>query len=330
MAQSLPDVLFRQRDDSYLRDLEVEAEYWNREDDTLLSREAMPAVQSYVNRRLSGDPEKKWYEVIGDGREFREGCVLGAGPGDLERHLLQRHEGLRLTVYDIAVETLERLRSAVGSTLAERLETRQSDLNFAELPAATYDLVVAQSAIHHIVNLEHVAYQVNASLTDDGRFYMYDVVSESYFQFAEVKKRLHELLINATGDEHRLPLRVNWPDRANWTFSPFESVRSGDILEVFGSYLVEESRRTSSSLVGLTIFGVQQATESGITRFVRRALQPLLLRAGRRGVITRGLTRGQLMFELDSLTCDTGYLEPGLAFVVYGKRGPDVQGNPSS
>jgi hypothetical protein len=170
------------------------------------------------------------------------------------------------------------------------------------------------------VNLEHLAYQVNASLTPDGRFFMYDVVSESYFQFEEKKKRLHELLLNATGDEFRLPIRVKWPDRANWTFSPFESVRSGEILEVFGSYLVEESRRTSSSLVGLTIFGVQQAPGSAPLRAAQRILRRILARLRPRGAVARGLAKGELMFALDSLTCDTGYLAPGLAFVVYRKR----------
>jgi len=317
----LTDIFHRQRDEAYERDLQAEAEFWNKQDSCLLAMDAEPSVQRYQNERLSGQPEREWYETISDHGDARQGCILGAGPGKLEAHLLQRNPNLQLTVYDIAEDTLRRLVEKLPTELKPRVETRQEDLNFVELHADGYDLVVAQACIHHIVNLEHLAYQVNRSLTPAGRFFMYDVVSESYLQFEEKKKRLFELLMTATGDQRTVPERINWPDRSNWTGSPFESVRSGDILEVFGSYLEEESVRTANSLVGLTIMrGGAQRRGNRLSRAVRRVLDTALDVVAGRGKIARGIASGELLFEIDSLCCDTGYLKPGVAFGVYRKR----------
>ena len=70
--------------------------------------DAEPSVQRYQNERLSGQPERMWYETISDNRGVRQGCILGAGPGKLETHLLQQNPNLRLTIYDIAEDTLRR------------------------------------------------------------------------------------------------------------------------------------------------------------------------------------------------------------------------------
>lgn len=318
---SLKDLFYRERDKSYERDVQAEAEFWNTHHSGLLSIDARPSMQRYLNERLSGHADRKWYETISDQTEVRHGCILGAGPGKLEASLLQRHTDLQLTIYDIAEDALHRLVESLPDDLKQRVETRQDDLNFVELPAESYDIVVAQSCIHHIVNLEHLAFQVNLSLKSAGQFFMYDVVSESFFQFEEKKKRLYDLLINASGDGRSPPQRVNWPDRSNWTFSPFESVRSSDILSVFGSYLEEASLRTAGSLIGLAIFGRSvQRSDSRLTRAVRRILNRALDMGSQKEQVAHGLARGGLLFELDGLCCDTGYLKPGLAFAVYRKR----------
>jgi 2-polyprenyl-3-methyl-5-hydroxy-6-metoxy-1,4-benzoquinol methylase len=42
------------------------------------------------------------------------------------------------------------------------------DLNLIELPRKAFDLVVAQTSLHHILFLEHVAEQVCGTLTNNG------------------------------------------------------------------------------------------------------------------------------------------------------------------
>jgi SAM-dependent methyltransferase len=317
---SREDIFYREDDDSYKRDVAEETRWWNENVSCLLDNEPGPSMQRYVNERLTGDPARQWYETISDYGDAEHGCVLGAGPGKVETHLLRRHPRLHLTVHDVAAEALDRFQKRLPEELSDRISTREVDLNFDVLPPDTYDLVIAQSCIHHIVNLEHLAYQVNRSLKEGGRFFMRDVVSESFFQFEEKKKQLFELLTTATAGRRGPPPPVVWPDRSNWTYSPFESVRSGDILDVFGRYLREESVRTCSSLLALLIFNQGRERRS----LPRRAFEKARRWARSKDDFARQIAAGQLMFELDAICCDTGYLKPGMAFAVYGKRPADA------
>ena len=187
----------KQDDEEYVQMLREEEEFWDGRIETLLTKTPGPAVQRYVNERLTGDAEKLWYQTIGDEGEFTSGCVFGAGPGQVEEDLLARHPQVQLTIFDISGEALSRLQTRLDERYAGRAETRQQDLNFVDLPTEAYDLAVANSSIHHLVNLEHFAFQVNNSLVPRGRFFMQDVVGESYFQFTEDKKRMFQMINNA-------------------------------------------------------------------------------------------------------------------------------------
>ena len=323
-ATQRPDVFHVARDADYLRQLRVEEEFWDNRTETMLSKTPSPAVQRFQNERLTGDGGRQWFETIGDYGEFEQGCVLGAGPALIESHLLERHPQLHLTVYDISGDSLARLQDRLEMKFPGRVETRQEDLNFVTLPADAYDLVVANSCVHHIVNLEHLAFQVNQCLTGDGVFFMNDTVGESYFQFSEEKKRLYQAFVDATHDNPGRASAIRWPDRDNWAFSPFESVRSGEILDIFQGYLREVRVRTAGALLELTLFGGPQRGGLRLRllrRLVRAALRLRLLRL--KSYIARGRARGQLLFLLDSICSDTGYLKPGVAFAIYQKRATD-------
>ncbi len=326
------DLLRVQRDDAYLAQLRAEAEWWDTNPDPFTSMTLPPDIQRHENERLAGDPGRTWYETIDDYGRFKHGCILGAGPGIIEGHLLREHPELHLTVVDISRDSLERLRARVCEEFPDRLEVREEDLNFVELQANSFDLVVSQACLHHIVNLEHVAFQVNRSLTEHGLFFVRDAVCESLFQFSAEKKRLFETSLGATaGGRER---SVRWPDRSNWQFSPFESVRSGEILHVLRCYLNEVSVRTANSLLMLNLFTQKKPLPSPKAQIERAGFFSRLRRAaGRRLARLRRpvqgppsseapvLTVDPLLLMLDDVICDTGYLEPGIAFGVYRKWG---------
>ena len=318
-GSSSKDTLHTQRDDEeYLRMLREEEEFWDNRIETISTRTPPAAVQSYLNERHTGDPSKRWYQIIGDEGAFTNGCVFGAGPGDVEEYLLGRHPRLHLTILDISKKALGRMQERLDKQYPNRVKTRQQDLNFVELPTETYDLAIARSSIHHLVNLEHFAFQVNRSLKSDGRFFMQDVVSESYFQFTKEKKLMFQLLMDVARDSSEPESKVQWPDRGNWEFSPFESVRSAEILDVFERYLQPLRIRTANSLLGLTIF-VRRDVSRGRLRGAIQSFSQWLL--GSQRASERDTSRLELLFLLDSMMCDTGRLLPSQAFAIYAKRG---------
>lgn len=331
-----PDIFHVARDEEYIRQLRQEAEHWDSRPETLLSKFDIPAdkrpvfnmVQRYQNERLTGDPNRWWFEVVSDYGEFRRGCVLGAGPGEIESRLLRQHDQLQLTIYDISGDSLARLQDRLEKEFPGRTETRREDLNFVTLPADRYDLLVADSCIHHIVNLEHLAFQINQCLTPAGHFFMKDAVGESYFQFSEEKKRLFEAFTRATKDSSGSNSRIQWPDREQWIYSPYESVRSGEILEVFRRYLSELQVNVSSSMLELSLFagsapsrarmGIYRIPGMGRAASAGRALRARLL--GRNANSAQAMARCELLLLLDNILSDTGYLKPGVAFAIYQKR----------
>lgn len=321
---SVPDDLHVTRDRHYLEQLQEEAGYWDDHVGAWQERAPSPEVQRYYNMRMTGDAERRWYETISGYSDFRRGCVLGAGPGQIERALLEHHGELQLTIHDISGVALDALHGGLEQEFPGRTTIQAEDLNFVTLAEGAYDLVIADSTIHHLVNLEHVAGQINRCLTPDGLFFMHDVVSESYFQFDDEKKRLFQNLADATADGQRPAQPIPWPDPAGWTFSPFESARSGEILGVLAQHLREVSVRTAGPLLALTFvaFAAQAQMNGGSPpRLGRRLRNALLERLGGQQVdAARVKAKQELLFQLDSILSDTGYFKPGLAFAIYQKR----------
>ncbi len=337
MEQTPSDVFFTPRDDGYLRQLREEEGFWDEHEQTLSSRPPPPALQSYFNEQMTGDPNREWFETIADYGDFQHGCVLGAGPGFVETHLLAKHPQLHLIIRDISRGALERLHTLLERDFPGRSETQQIDLNFVELPADAYDLVVARSTMHHILNLEHLAYQTNRSLTADGYFFMQDVVCESRFQFSKEKKRLFEAFVEGTWDSHDSKPKFRWPDRDNWAFSPFECARSDEILEICGRYLETVSVRTAGALATSNLWvdqpGFLPPPGDSRARALIRALRHAASRMRRRMLGPRldvelARSRENLLFSMDRIVSETGYLTPFLAFAIYRRRaaapGPDL------
>jgi SAM-dependent methyltransferase len=320
------DALRVQQDDrEYQQLLRDEAAFWDRRAITLASLPPRASIRAYMNRRLTGDEQRDWYETIPQHGDFGNACVLGAEPGHIESFLLERLPNVHLSFYDISGESLARLHERLQRDHPGRSSVHQVDVNFIELPEHAHDLVIANECVHHLMNLEHVASQINRTLTSDGRFFMFEVVSESYFQFAEEKKRLFETFAVATHDDPADPPAPRWPDRSSWKdFSPFECARSGEILDVFGERLELLDLRTLGAMLTLTLFW---PPETDVFRGWGKPKPPLrraaeALGIGRRSAsdAERQAARDTLLFALDELVEDTRAMRPGLAFAVYKKR----------
>jgi SAM-dependent methyltransferase len=308
----------------------AEADYWSGPVpfalESLEERFSEGPVDRYTNERFTGDRRVGWHQTIQRHGPFRRGLVLGLSALRLEGEILATNPELHLTFLDLSDGSLARRAEILGARFPGRVATRSADLNFVELEPESYDLIVSSSSLHHVTNLEHLGWQINAALTPAGRFFLNDYVGEPRFQFAPAKQRVFGLVHDR--EVARTPGRrpgCCWMDTSD--LSPFCGVRSDEVLPVLRTCLDELELRTAAAL---TVALMRSKPADGATvkspSLARRAMDGAVRRAlalcGRLPPVRVPVSR-QLLHELivagDVLT-DAGLILPGTAFATYGKR----------
>ncbi len=325
-SEGLTDVFHVTRDEAYLRQAKEEAAYYDQPRVMGIDPESLVA-DAYLNEVNTGDIDLPWYETIPSYGSFERGCALGAGGTKQRTRILQQNPKLHLTIYDISGGSLAVLDRDLASQFPGRVVTKETDLNFVELPEDSFDLFISSGCLHHLYNLEHVAFQINRSLTADGYFFLEDYVGEARFQFSEEKKRqFEEAFAEAQARQRSIRRwRAVWPDLDDWTFSPFEALRSDETLGIFRRYLTEVTVRTAGAIVGLIMFvrppaplGRPKSMKDVLLRRLASLKSWLLRDGGSRLEINTKLAK-QLL-PLDRQVSEAGTLTPTNGFAVYRKR----------
>jgi SAM-dependent methyltransferase len=134
-----------------------------------------------------------------------------------------------------------------------------ADLNFVKLSEKAFDLVVAQTSLHHILFLEHVAEQVWRTLTNDGYLWIHDFIGETQWQYDSKRLSIvNELLAilpetfrkNKTTGQVTTEIKRPEPGRL---VSPFESIRSSEIVSVFDRWFTIEWKNEFDAFLGLVV-----------------------------------------------------------------------------
>jgi SAM-dependent methyltransferase len=319
----------RATDPAYQRLARAEAEHWAHP--PVGSLESLERLQSdgpvdrYQNVRFTSRPGVPWQDTIRRYGAFRRGIVLGTSALALEGRLLETNPALHLTFLDLSEAAVTRRKEVLGSRHPGRVATMTADLNFVELEAGSYDLIVSSASMHHVTNLEHAAYQINRALTPDGHFFLQDYVGEPRFQFCAQKKRIFEYLHDRQAERDGRQPGLVWMDTQD--LSPFCGVRSDEVLSVLGRYLEPVHVRTAGSLVvpllrARAVHGEVPDPPSRPRRIVEaidtrlRALRGQPARA-KAGVPIRFLRE---LMEIGDVLSDAEFIPPGNAFALYHKR----------
>ncbi len=214
----------------------AEADYWAQADFGGRLFQRMQAGQRDANAAYTGDPERSWLDDLRGRGPFRDAAMLGCDEGGYERQWLDAGGSDRLDIYELSPGVIRKVRAGLGlgrygSTRGGReVHFIQTDLNFARLPAARYDVIWSSSCLHHIANLEHLLAEVERALRPGGLFALHDYVGERRLQYAP--ERL--ALINALLREIPVRFRAGGMEAITAPrpegLSPFCGVRSDDIL----------------------------------------------------------------------------------------------------
>jgi SAM-dependent methyltransferase len=159
--------------------------------------------------------------------------------------LISRGVGLSFHGIDIAERAIAKARE-IAKEQNLPLTYEVADLNFVRLPEKTFDLVVAQTCLHHILFLEHVAEQIWRSLKNDGCLWIHDFIGESQFQYDDKRLAIINQVLAVLPEKlrknrvtSRTTAEIKRPEPGRLG-SPFESIRSAEIIPVFQRWFTIE------------------------------------------------------------------------------------------
>jgi SAM-dependent methyltransferase len=188
--------------------------------------------------------------------KFEHGLTLGCGAGRRERELVQNGICQSFHGIDISENAIATARK-IAREQNLPLTYEVADLNFVKLPEKKFDLVVAQTCLHHILFLERVAEQVWRSLRSTGYLWIHDFIGETQGQYDSKRLTIMNQLLAALPEKFRknkipgrLVTEIKRPEPGHLG-SPFESIRSSEILPVFQQWFSIEWKLEVSAFLHL-------------------------------------------------------------------------------
>src|SRR5882724_13656240 len=190
--------------------------------------------------------------------KFENGLTLGCGAGRCERELVHNGACGSFHGIDVSANAIAAAR-AIAKEENLPLTYEVADLNSLELPEKTFDLVVAQTCLHHILFLERVAEQVWRSLKADGYLWIHDFVGETQGQYELKRISIMNQILAILPEKFRknkitgrLITQIKRPEPGHLG-SPFESIRSGEIVPVFQRWFTIEWKLEFDAFLRLVV-----------------------------------------------------------------------------
>jgi len=190
--------------------------------------------------------------------KFEHGLTLGCGAGRGERELIRNGVCRTFHGIDISENAIVAARE-IAKEQSLPLTYEVADLNFLELPEKTFDLVVAQTCLHHILFLERVAEQVWRSLKSDGYLWIHDFIGETQGQYDLKRISIMNQILAILPEKFRknkitgrLVTEIKRPEPGHLG-SPFESIRSSEIVPVFQCWFTIEWKLEFDAFLRLVV-----------------------------------------------------------------------------
>jgi SAM-dependent methyltransferase len=304
--------------ESYRRRIEQEIANYQRLFRGRLSQE-VPSVWYLAEQQFADAIERKTgyrnlYQHVAahvDGRSTVD--LLGLGSGACGNELdgiapLLRNQGtsLQLTCVDINAEILGQAgREAAARDVA--FTPIVQDINELSLEPASFDVIVAYAALHHFVNLDRIAEQVNRALKPEGIFVTVDIPAPNGFRMRPATRSAVHRLWTVLPPQFKVDhtryaeprYATEYPD-LDLSGSSFECINSEAILPALREHLAEDVFVPAHSIARRLL-----DTKFGPNYDPGRRLDAATI---------------AFILELDRYYLDSGELEPETFFGSYRKK----------
>jgi len=218
------------------------------------------------------------------------GLSLACGSGRAERNAMAAGICTSFHGIDLAADAVEEARRE-----AERqglnITYSVDDLNSINLEPDSFDLVITQNCLHHVLQLEHLADEIHRALRPGGVLWIQDYIGETQCQYSDKRLEIANAVLSLLPEKLRTN-RATGTVRQTITrpipgddISPFEAIRSADIMPVFLERFDVVEKRDSGGIIRLLLpLGAKSDyTENEDTRTVYELLHYLdqmLIREG--------------------------------------------------
>jgi 2-polyprenyl-3-methyl-5-hydroxy-6-metoxy-1,4-benzoquinol methylase len=186
---------------------------------------------------------------------------IGCASGFMTLAMAQK--GADATGMDLSDQSLTVARNyyeSIRASVPGNLTYQAVDLNFAELPENTYDVIAGRGVLHHLMRLDHVVAQLHKALKPGGLLWISDTNGEEATSTVLIAGALCFVLPTQTSyaDKIRALLRfgLRAPSRVKASIeaeglSPFEGVgREHDWLKLVYQYFNVERRVDLPAVTG--------------------------------------------------------------------------------
>ncbi len=209
-----------------------------------------PSIQRHYEERsrIDGLPWRRWIARHLGGPAERS-LELGCGAGALSLQLYSVGSTREIEGLDASAERVqegEARRADKGAPGRFRVE----DCNRLRLEPGRYDLIVSSHSFHHFLELERVMTQVLDALTPRGLFILEEFVGPTQFQWTDAQMKITAALLALLPERYRrvasgaVKTEEGRPNvEAVVAESPFESIRSAEIVPLFERYFEILHRR---------------------------------------------------------------------------------------
>jgi len=217
---------------------------------------------------------------------------LGCASGWLTLAMAER--GADATGLDLSDESLQVARDyyhTVRDQISGQVTYQAVDLNYLDLPASTYDVIVVKASLHHLVRLDHVIRNVHQALKPGGLFWAADTAGDEHILSVLIAGAICFILPTETAyaDKLRALLRFGFraPSRVKASIqadglSPFEGAgRDHDWVSLISQQFRVEKRVDMPAFTGYVTaqFKAPDAVAVPILK-VMRVVDSALVRAG--------------------------------------------------
>jgi ubiquinone/menaquinone biosynthesis C-methylase UbiE len=170
---------------------------------------------------------------------------IGSGPGGQELDMSRRLKGVP---HELVCLDLNPHLTALGQKRADDeglpLNFQVQDINDLVLGTDEFDVIFCFASLHHLINLEHISYEINRALKPTGKLVVVDICTRNgYFMWPETHGIVQDIWamlpdrFKYNHTSYATPQIDRYYENRDFGGDSMECARSADIVPILDQYL---------------------------------------------------------------------------------------------